>query len=191
MVIQERSYTAEAFWEIYGGKKFVELVNGEPRETMPAGGEHGGITNQLGRHIGSFVEEHNLGYVTAAETGYILYKDPTPQGKDTVRGPDVGFITLHRLPEGLPEKYIPFGPDLAVEVISPGNSADDIQEKIDDYFLPDTGTRLVWVVYPRSKTVNIHTREGSKRVGIDGILDGGDVLPGFRLEVARVFPKPK
>ncbi|MDX1992158.1 MAG: Uma2 family endonuclease [bacterium] len=188
MVISEqtRTYTTDEFWTLYGGRKFVELVKGKVREYMPAGGEHGVSAFQFGRHIGNFVDEHNLGWVTAAETGFILYRNPDPEGKDTVRAPDVGFISFARLPV-MPDKFIPMGPDFAVEVVSPSDSAEDIQEKLDDYFLPDTGTRLVWVAYPKLKAVVAHTRTGWKRYGIDDAIDGGDVLPGFELPLAQVF----
>ena len=78
------------------------------------------------------------------------------------------------------------GPDLAVEVVSPSNSASDIQAKIFDYL--DAGARLVWVVYPETRTVAVHRTRAEARFLTDAdALDGGDALPGFRLEVARLF----
>jgi Uma2 family endonuclease len=143
MVISEqtRTYTADEFWTLYGGRKFVELVKGKVREYMPAGGEHGVITARLSTSVSVFIDEYHLGWVTAAETGFILYRNPDPEGKDTVRAPDVGFISVARLPQ-MPDEFIPIGPDLAVKVVSPSDSAEDIQERLDDYFMPDTGTRL-------------------------------------------------
>lgn len=185
--VQEKLYTAEDLWELShrpeNDSKRFELSEGILIEMSPAGGKHGGIALDLGSFVRSHVKEHNLGYTTAAETGYILFKNPN--GKDTVRAPDVGFVAAARLPEGLPDGYIPFAPDLAIEVVSPGDSADEIEEKVNEYLR--YGTRLVWVFYPKTKTVVAHTPTSMKRLDINGTLDGGDVLPGFRLAVREVF----
>jgi Uma2 family endonuclease len=149
----------------------------------PAGGKHGGLALKGGRVIGDFVDAHQLGYTTAAETGYILFKNPN--GKDTVRAPDVGFVAAHRLPEGLPDGYIPFAPDLAVEIVSPTDTAEDIHEKVTDYL--KYGTRLVWVYYPKSKTAVVHMPGKTYPVAADGLLDGGDVLPGFKMSLHDLF----
>jgi Uma2 family endonuclease len=94
-------------------------------------------------------------------------------------------VSAERLPEGLPEGFIPFAPDLAVEVASPNKSGDDIQDKVLDYLR--YGTRAVWYFYPKSRTVNVHTKEGTRTLSEDEFLDGGDVLPGFLLAVRDVF----
>jgi Uma2 family endonuclease len=185
--VQEKFYTAEEFWEIshrpaYKGKR-LRLIEGVLVEMSPAGGKHGGLALKLGRLVGDHVEEHDLGYTTAAETGYILFKNPN--GKDTVQAPDAGFVAAHRLPNGLPDGYLPFAPDLAVEVVSPNDSADDIQDKVTLYL--KYGTRLVWVFYPRSQTVVAHTPNGSRSISADGTLDGEDVLPGFSVKVRDIF----
>ncbi len=187
MSIREKFYTAEDLWELShlpgNAEKRFELSEGELIEMPPAGGEHGGVTLNLSQPIWAFVRQHDLGYVTAAETGYILFKNP--HGADTVRAPDFGFVAKERLPEGLPQGYIPLAPDLAVEVVSPNDAADEIQRKVSEYLR--YGTRLVWVAYPRSKSVVVHTTEKAVTVVIDGVLDGGDVLPGFSLPVREIF----
>ncbi|MEO8394955.1 MAG: Uma2 family endonuclease, partial [Chloroflexota bacterium] len=126
---------------------------------------------------------NDLGYTTAAETGYILFKNPT--GKDTVVAPDVGFISKQRLPQGLPKGYIPVAPDLAVEVVSPGDRADEIDQKVVLYLR--YGTRLIWMVYPKTKTVIAHTANGIQRFDINDTLEGGDVLPGFKMAIREIF----
>lgn len=190
MVVQERIYTAEDLWRLSHSPEYdemrLELSEGELIVMSPASGKHGTITFDFGLFIGQHVRAHNLGIVTAAETGYILYKNPDPDGKDIVRAPDVGFIAAARLPEGLPEGYVPFAPDLAVEVVSPNDDADDLQLKIQQYLR--YGTRLVWVAYPKSQTVVAHTPTQVKTFGVNDMLDGGDVLPGFTLAVKAVFP---
>lgn len=188
MVIGERFYTAEDLWELshlpeYDGKH-LELSEGMLIEMSPAGGKHGLVALRFGRYIGNHVEVNHLGETTAAETGYILYKNP--DSKDTVRAPDVGFISTARIPEnGLPDGYIPFAPDLAVEVVSPNDDAEEIHQKVNEYL--KAGTRLVLVAYPKSQTIVVHTTEGSKTLEKDDLLDGGDVLPGFTLRVKTFF----
>lgn len=191
MVTQERLYTVEELWDLShqpenAGRRF-ELSEGRLIVMTPAGWKHGGLASKLDRVIGSFVEDHQLGMTTAAETGYILRQ--SPDGKDIVRAPDVGFIAGDRLlsaPDALPDGYVPFAPDLAVEVISPGDDADDVHRKVLEYL--KSGTRLVWLFYPKSASVAVHTPDGSFMLDVNGTLDGGDVLPGFRLPLKDIFP---
>ncbi|MBF6595925.1 MAG: Uma2 family endonuclease [Thermaceae bacterium] len=90
-------------------------------------------------------------------SGYVLCRAP-----DTVRGPDVSFMRQERIPEsGIPEAFWNLAPDLAVEVVSPSETADEIWEKISDYLA--AGTPLVWVIYPRSKQAVVHTPDGIGR----------------------------
>jgi len=192
MVMRERLYTAEDLWELshrpeYADKR-LELSEGRLIIMSPAGWKHGGLAMLLGRVIGNFVEENELGMTTAAETGHLLYKNPDPDVKDTVRAPDVGFIAAARLPEGdLPDGYVPFAPDLAVEVVSPNDNPDDVHDKVSDYL--KYGTRAVWVFYPKSKSVGAYTPTSFQRIERDGILDGGEVLPGFKLKLSDIFSK--
>jgi Uma2 family endonuclease len=121
--------------------------------------------------IANHVDALDLGDVNAAETGYILSANPP-----IVRAPDVSFISkVRRTP--LTGGYYPIAPDLAVDVVSPGDTASDVQERVDDFLR--AGTQLVWVAYPRSRTINAHTASGSQTLHADDILNGGDVLPGF------------
>ena len=105
-----------------------------------------------------------------------------------VRAPDVSFISAERLPGGeLPDEAIAsISPDLAVEVISKGNAKKEIERKLREYFA--SGTRLAWVVRPKTRTVEVYTSATDKKVlRVRQSLDGGDVLPGFRLSLARLF----
>jgi Uma2 family endonuclease len=105
-----------------------------------------------------------------------------------VRVPDVSFISKDRLIGGeLPDEAIAsLGPDLAVEVISPGNTKKEIDRKLREYF--SSGTRLAWVVYPKTETVEAYTSAAKMKALRQGqTLDGGDVLPGFRLSLRRLF----
>lgn len=188
MVVRERYYTADDLWEISHdpaneGWRF-ELSEGILIEMSPAGAKHGKSALKLGRRIGNFVEDHKLGETTAAETGYILFKNPN--GKDIVRAPDVGFVAAARIPEsGMPDGYFPGAPDLAVEVISPNDEADEIQLKVTQYL--KYGTRMVVLAYPKSQTVVVHTPTSTHTLDINDTLDGGAVLPGFTLPVRDIF----
>lgn len=184
MAVQQRLYTADDLWELShaGDDKRYELDEGELIEMSPTGDAHGELSLWIGHLILSFVIEHDLGVVSGAETGYRLFTDP-----DIVRAPDVGFISKARLtpPTG---KYYPIAPDLAVEVVSPGDSAEQIRRKAAQYLA--AGTRLAWFFYPHGKLVDIY-RPGqpTETAEINGVLDGGDVLPGFKLPVREVFKR--
>jgi len=103
----------------------------------------------------------------------------------TVRCPDVGFIRRERAPQRLSQGYVPFAPDLAVEVVSPGNRAGEMHERVRDFLR--FGTALVWEVHPTTQTVIVHTADDAHTIESDGILDGGAVLPGFSLPIAQCF----
>ena len=191
MVVNDpiQTYTAEDLWvlshdPVYTGER-LELSHGRLVVMSPAGIMHGKVSLRFGRLLGNFVEKNKLGLVVGAETGFILYKNPDEDGKDTVRAPDVGFIAASRVPDPLPDGFAPFAPDLAVEVISPSETAEEIQEKVNDYL--QYGTRAVWLFFSKSKTVVLHSPDGSKTLHANGTLDGGDVVPGFRIKVSDIF----
>jgi len=187
---QQKLVSADEFWEMLqlpenAGKRW-ELFEGVIHEMAGGtGGEHGEITHQIGRHVGNHVGDHQLGRMTAAETCFLLFKNPN--GKDIIHCPDAAFVTIERAPKPFGPGYIPFAPDFAVEVVSPGNEASEIHNKVLNYLR--YGTPLVWVVYPDSQTVVVHTKAGAKTLMIEDTLDGGDVLPGFTLPVRDVFPQ--
>ncbi len=187
MTVREQIYTAADLWALSHHPDYanlrLELVEGTLNLMTPAGGEHGGLALRIGARLYAFTEANHLGYVTAAETGYILFQDA--RGKDTVRAPDVGFVAAARLPHGLPQQYIPFAPDLAVEVVSPNDAADDIHQKVQDFLR--AGTRLLWVIYPRTRTADVHTPQGARTLAGADALDGGAVLPGFSLPLDDIF----
>jgi Uma2 family endonuclease len=107
-----------------------------------------------------------------------------------VRFPDVSFISWEQIGgDVFPEHAIArLYPDLAVEVTSKGNTKKEIARKLREYFA--AGTRLAWVINPRTKTADVYTSPTDfKRLGKGQALDGGDVLPGFRLSLAQVFAR--
>jgi Uma2 family endonuclease len=163
------------------GKRY-ELVAGELREMPPSGWRHGKVTSRLNARLDYYVEEHNLGVVFGAETGFRLASDP-----DTVRAPNVSFISKQNLPEREPsDGFWPGAPDLAVEVLSPGDRTGEVDEKIDAWLA--AGCTAVWVVDPRLKTVTIYrSRRNIQVKAVGDELRGDPVVPRFSCEVAELF----
>jgi len=190
MLVERQYISAEGFLDIVDSAGYedrsIELVEGEIIEMSKASGLHGQITMLLSIKIASHVVENRLGIVTAAETGFMLERNPV--GRDTVRALDIAFLSSETVPAVLPDQLVDVAPDLAVEVISPSNEAADIHHKIRQ--LLAAGTTLVWIVYPRTRTVEVHTRSGAATLESDDILSGGDVLPGFEIPVREIFPAP-
>jgi Uma2 family endonuclease len=190
VVVQTQFISAEAFQEIASrpenAEKSLELIEGVIVEMSRPSWLHGVVTGEIYLYMRLFVKEHALGYVSV-EAGYILLT--SSEGKATVVGPDVAFVRLERAPNGLPKSgFAPFPPDLAVEIISPNDTVYEINEKIALYLR--AGTRLVWVVDPSSSRVTVHQPNQVPVIyDTTGILDGGDVLPGFQLPVRDIFPK--
>lgn len=147
----------------------------------PVGMEHGGVVINLGRLLSAYARENRLGLV-GTEIGFRLHRDP-----DTVRAPDIAFVARDRLPtEGIPKKFADFPPNLAVEVVSPEDTASEVLKKVEEYLAAGVG--LVWVVDPGTRTVTVYrSLQDVKILTADQALDGGDELPGFRVEVAEIF----
>ena len=156
-----------------------ELVRGEI-VTMPRPKpRHGFVQANIGALLIHHTKPNRLGRVFL-ESGVILEREP-----DTVRGPDVCFYSIARLPD-VPDDFFEIPPDIVVEVLSPNDRRRAIQEKINEYIA--AGTNLVWVVDPVARTVMVYA--GSTR-GIElsenDTMTGGDVLPGFACKVAEFF----
>jgi Uma2 family endonuclease len=133
------------------------------------------------KYLSAFVAEHDLGLAFGADGLIRLWRG-------RIRFPDTGFISWGRLPEGelSNEALRHVIPDLSVEVISEGNTREEMEKKLDDYFR--AGVKLVWYVYPDDEVAYAYTSPTrKKKVGLDGALDGGKVLPGFSLPLAKVF----
>jgi Uma2 family endonuclease len=162
--------------------KRYALIRGELITMAPAGAEHGARASSLGARMQVFAEDHELGIVFAAETGFQLEVDP-----DTILAPDAAFVRQARLPAGpLPAGYFPGAPDIAVEVVSPGDTQREVADKVAAWL--EHGTHLVWVLRSRQKTVTVHRLDGTVQVlGENDLLDGEDVLPGFRIPIKHLF----
>lgn len=160
----------------------LALVRGELKRMSPTKPLHGVFTAEITLELGLFIRTHKLGRVFGAETGFLVERDP-----DTVYGIDVAFVSHERLKEaGSLEKFFAFAPDLAVEVLSPSNTVDEIDEKVMLYFA--AGSRAVWVFNPRRRNVKAYRSPNDVRIlTAADTLDGEDVLPGFRLVLADLF----
>ena len=176
-----QTMTIEEFATISEPGRF-DLINGEVLQMPPAGGEHGEVAGEIGRLIGNFVAERQLGRCYAAETGFILDAE-----SQTVLAPDVAFVQKSKIPPRSERRgFVPVVPDLVVEVVSPSNRVGDVNDKIAAYL--DAGVQLVWLVEPVRRRVTAYTPDRTARLLIDGdTLDGGDVLPGFSLPLAEIF----
>lgn len=147
----------------------------------PSGFRHSAIGLRFGSRLSNFVEENRLGIVVGADGGFLISRDP-----DTVRAPDVGFVRQDRVPSPLPVKFWDGAPDLAVEVISPSDTAVAVDEKVQDWL--DAGTQEVVVINPKLKQVKVFRSGGTAIVLRAGdALEGLESVPGFRCEIAELF----
>jgi Uma2 family endonuclease len=159
-----------------------ELVKGELRKMSPAGSEHGAIIVNFTLLLAQQVKASSLGVCFGAETGFKITTDP-----DTVRAPDVAFVRRERVPEsGIPKKFWPGAPDLAVEVMSPDDTLKEVEEKTEQWLA--SGTSAVWVINPKRRGVSVYRPAAEViRLSEADELDGGEVVPGFRCNVAEIF----
>lgn len=148
----------------------------------PTGEEHGDLLLWLGGKLASYVRQHQLGKAVGGDPGFVLARDP-----DLVLAPDIAFVRANRLePDRDQVRFFQLSPDLAVEIISPSESSTDVAAKVLMYL--NAGVQLVWEVQPRLKTITVHYPDyTAKTLTIDDELDGGDLLPGFRIPVAEIF----
>jgi Uma2 family endonuclease len=159
-----------------------ELVKGVLHMMTPSGKKHGKLTIRIAVALDRHVAAHGLGEVYAAETGFRIASDP-----DTVRAPDVAFVTADRVAAiGDIEGFLPGPPDLAVEVVSPSDSFSEVEEKVFDWL--ESGVRMVIVVNSRKKTVTTYRSRSNIRVlSEQDVLDGEDVVPGWQLPLKAIF----
>jgi Uma2 family endonuclease len=172
--------TAEELLRLNLPNKRTELVRGVLVVREPAGYQHGEVAMRLAVAIFNYVETHGLGCVFAAETGFTLTRNP-----DTVRAPDVAFISTSRLPHPIPRGFAELAPDLAVEVLSPDDRPGEVLAKVGDWL--NAGARMVWVVDPVRVIARVYRSDGSESIlGATDALRGEDVLPGFEYRLSAI-----
>lgn len=163
-----------------GGR--YELVRGRLIEVGPSSTRSNEVAGELIRRLGNHIREHKLGRFGGSEGGFRLTKNP-----DTVRAPDVWFVRSDRVSSGrMPDKFFEGAPDLVVEVLSPTDRTGDIWQRVGQYL--DAGSRLVWVIDPNIEAAAAFPVDGFPIIiGPEGMLDGGDVVPGFVLPLRELF----
>ena len=180
--VEKTRFTAEGLFPLPDNGRRIELVKGELHERPPANARHGDVAMEIGMALRLHVKRNRLGRVLAAETGFIIERN-----LDTVRAPDVSFVSAGRLPAGeLPQRFLEMAPDLAVEVTSPNDSAREVEQKTDSWLA--AGTAEVWVVSPQHHTVTVHRLSEPATVFDESeTLASGDLLPGFEVSVQELF----
>ena len=161
-----------------------ELVEGDLRKMAPAGDVHGYLALRIASRLERHVDANNLGKTYAAETGFKLSSNP-----DTVRAPDAAFVSRERVEKaGKVKGYWPGAPDLVAEVVSPNDTHSEVIGEALAWL--EAGSRMVLVVDPDKITVTVYrSREEIRVLTADAgeIIDGSDVVPGWKLPVAELF----
>ncbi len=175
-----RLITAEEFLHMPENRG-AELVDGRIVEKY-MGNESSWLGSEILILIGVYVRERMLGRVFGSDNGVAIW--PSRPGK--VRKPDVTFVARGKMPGDVPVKgWQTVVPDLVVEVVSPGDEAEDLETKLTDY--REAGVPLIWVVFPGTRSAQVLTQTQRLDVRSDGALDGGEVLPGFSLSLGELF----
>ncbi len=179
---EEKLITAEQLYELPDDGHCYELLRGALVSEPVPGRIHGRTVARISYLLSNYVSPNRLGVVYTGDTGFVLARQP-----DTVRGPDVAFLSAERERETEGARpYIPGAPDLAVEVVSPSDRTREVLGKVSDYLA--AGSRVVWVVNPAREEVSVFRSPFAPRIlaGTD-LLDGEDVLPGFSIAVGEIF----
>jgi len=188
MEVKERVYDLDAFWRFVcqpeNADRYFELIDGEIIEMAPPGGEHSTVAGEIYHHFRLFDPQRNLG-VPTVDAGY-----HPPAERDTLLSPDAAFTRVERAPEPFPRTWVPVMPDIAVEVQSPSNSLAELRRKAAIYL--HHGTQLVWIILPEQRSAEVCRLDANGKIqtesiGAEGSLSGESVLPGFTLELARLF----
>ena len=177
-------YTPEDLLRLSDGPRY-ELIDGHLVERHV-----GARASRVGVRLASLLDAHavaqKLGHVLGSECGYQVF----PNHPNRVRLPDVSFIARGRLPnEEVPEGHVRIPPDLVVEVVSPNDTAYEIEQRVEDFL--QVGVPLAWVIYPNTECVAVFRADGSaRRLRSGDELDGENVVPNFKCRVADLFPPP-
>jgi Uma2 family endonuclease len=175
--------TADELLRTHLPDKRVELVRGVIVVREPTGYRHGDVTARITKMLMDVVDAAGLGRVVAAGTGFQLSADP-----DTVRAPDVAFVSRERFPDPVDLGYPALAPDLAVEVLSPDDRPGETLAKVGDWLT--AGSRLVWVVDAGRRVVRVYRQDGSETLLTEGeVLNGEEVVPGFACPLASILSR--
>jgi Uma2 family endonuclease len=182
-VLAEQSIISAEQFEALPNSDDYELIDGQLRERKAMGAGSSRVAALVSRLILNHVLAAQSGHVFDSSTTYRCFDNP-----DTLRRADVSFIRHQRMPE-VPVGVINISPDLVVEVISPNDLAYEVNEKVEQYLA--AGVPLVWVIYPNTRTVQVHHKDGRiADLRQDQTISGEDVLPGFACSISEFFPPP-
>jgi Uma2 family endonuclease len=177
-----RHFTIEDLAALPDDGHVYELIDGVLMKRAPVGGRQGAIGSRVAGYVGSFVEEHGLGLVFSSSTIFVFGRNP-----DTGLRPDVSFLRSDRIPTGEAFERPPeVVPDFVAELVNPNDRADELEEKIAIYL--QAGVPLLWVIWQHRRVVWVYaTARPLHELSESDDLDGGEVLPGFRVAVADLF----
>ncbi len=185
---QERYISADEFLEIANSPLYanclVELIEGEIVTVPFTNRQHSEILSLVTAKMVDFVYSNKLGRVYSGDGGFLLERSVI--GKDTLRGIDIAYMSAANAPDPNVPSVIEGSPDLAIEIVSPSNAVEDIELKVNQLFR--AGTRVIWIVIPGSRSVHVRTADSSSVLRESDTLTGGDILPGFEVKVADIFP---
>jgi len=188
IAVRETAYSPNDLLSLTDGERF-ELINGRLVERN-MGMESVGIATQIIGLLWLFLRDNPSGHLFNAEASYACF----PEDPNHARRPDGSFIRFGRLPrEQRPKGHCPIPPDLAIEVVSPNDTAEAVSTKVAEF--QSVGVPLIWVVYPASRRVLVHRLRSSPDQRISELTDadtisGEDVLPGFSCAIAEFFRTP-
>jgi len=182
MSIQERLFTARDLAMMPDNGRNYELHNGVLIEVAGSESRQTRLAAWIIYLLTALVEEHKLGgAVTSSDGTFVLSAFNT-------RIPDVAYVTALNLAGQDSDEFMRGAPDHAVEVVSPSNTPEEMQTRAGEYL--SAGTRIVWIVYPETRTVDVYLADGQRIVAEgNAVLDGYDVLPGLVLSVSRLFER--
>ena len=174
--------TADDLLRLYSEGVKGELIRGVLHETVAAGGEHGDIAGGLIGEIRGYARPRRMGRVGGSDTGIMLERNP-----DTVREPDAYYISADKLPLNVRVAgYYEVVPDMVAEIRSPSDTLTEFNAKVRMWL--EFGVRLVLAIYPDTRAVRVHRRDGSTLdLSYDDTLEGEDVIPGFSCPVRDIF----
>lgn len=192
MATSEQLLDIDAVTELMRQPEFADkrfyLIDGEINEMLPVQRVHSRLASMIDFFLRGYVMSKDLGEV------HVEHGFRPPGDRNTMLAPDVAFISHARL-SGQPEDgFISVMPDLTVEIASPSDSLAQLRRKASIYL--DNGSRVVWIILPTERGVDVCRSATGARldiefVGADGTLYGEDALPGFELELSRLFPAAK
>jgi len=183
-IVAPKIWTDEEFMALPDDGHHYEIINGELIDMGNSGALHGYVCSLALAALAGYILPKKLGVILDSSTAFKMKNG-------NKRSPDIAFFAKERL-QGmavLPSGYLEGAPDLAVEVLSPGNTVEEIEDKLTEYF--ENGSRLVWVIHPTQHYVLVYrsAQEPDRLLKEKDSLDGEEVIPGFTLAIADLFQK--